>query len=250
MRWIMSWFQQISASVLRFITGVTRIELVDADYYLEVDGTGHMILKNGKPTMRLILDGRQEVWLNRNGINQVLIGSTGCHFMNNSLYRTGSQSIKYNTGETQTATDDHDHSEIVSDNGGKSTITLAMEELTIGVGLGAGGVDTTAFIPEGCAIDYILYIVTQAPGSDVDAFDACIKADGNQSIADNVASALNTKGNNIVDGDGNRTNPWGQGVAVEITVTTQNGGAPANVGTSDMKIRFEVYLKQITEPTS
>ena len=124
-------------------------------------------------------------------------------------------------------------------NGSVQNNNLVTEELTIPVGQGMGGVNTTAFVPYG-NIKQVVGRVTQAPGNPgvCTQFDVCINADGNASLGDNIGTALNTTFSSLGDGDGNRSNPWGQNVPVEITVTTN-----ADVDTSDMKIRLVVFYE-------
>jgi len=193
----------------------------DEDYLVYVDSSGNLVvqcLKTGKQT---------QIW--GDATVQLRTGSyTRMQVQNGLVQVNGGNDFRRN-----------------GNNGSYDDSKVVTEELTIPVGLGSGGVDTSAFVPDNANIKRICWIVSQAPGGGAAQFNACLNGDGNGSIANNAAVTLGTHGNNLSAGDGNRSDPWGQAAPVEITVTTD-----LDVTVSDMKVRFVVFYSTFTDPTS
>jgi hypothetical protein len=120
------------------------------------------------------------------------------------------------------------------------------EELTIGVGAGAGGVATTMTVPSGTMLISAAFYVTQAPGGGAATFTAGVTggaADGLANGCSTAASAAVTSWANTTGGT--LTAPLVVRTASTITVTTN-----ANVTGSAMKVRVVIsYLTQGT-PTA
>lgn len=51
-------FKLISSGVVRLISAITKIQFVDADYYIEVDDNGHFALVNAKSGKYIKIDGK------------------------------------------------------------------------------------------------------------------------------------------------------------------------------------------------
>ena len=76
------------------------------------------------------------------------------------------------------------------------------------------------------------------------AFDVGVTAGDADRFINDLATALNTRGNSAANGDGGPF-PVPNGAATTLTVTTN-----ANVTVSDMKVRIVVYYREIIAPTA
>lgn len=129
--------------------------------------------------------------------------------------------------------------------GHKLTRYFISENLIIPIGQGSLGVNTTNFIPAGAIIHHIDWHVILAPGGGATVWEACRIGSANQEIADaGTLIAVNTKGNSVLNADGNMPINSVQVAATGVTVTTD-----ADVTVSDMIIRFILVYDIIGEPT-
>jgi hypothetical protein len=134
--------------------------------------------------------------------------------------------------------------------GGKGSycgLKSIIEEVTIAVGQGAAGVDTSGNLaPATSRIRQVMTRVTQAPGGGATTLDVGRKNGGNlDEYADGTAVALNTTTIADDDGDGNTDIPHWQTAADVLTLTTD-----VNVAASDMKVRVVVFYEECTVPAS
>lgn len=120
------------------------------------------------------------------------------------------------------------------------------EEVTIAIGTGAAGVNTTANLAVADSIIIAAAVrVTQAPGGGATEFDLGRTGGNLDEYIDGLAIALGTTGTSIADGDGVNLGSVHNGPANTFTLTTD-----ANVTIADMKVRICVWYHQITPPTS
>jgi len=91
--------------------------------------------------------------------------------------------------------------------GKKTEIKSISEEITIPIAAAAGVEvqSTTNLLPANSIIQCVVGRVTQSC-TGATSFDACVNADGNGSLGDDIAVTLATTFNQIADGDGNRNN--------------------------------------------
>jgi hypothetical protein len=134
--------------------------------------------------------------------------------------------------------------------GGKASYcnikATAIEEVTIPVGQGAGGVATAGNLaPANSLIFGAAVRVTDAPGGGATELDVGITASGNQDeLIDGIAVALGTTGVSPTNNDGTQL-PIANGSATTLTLTTD-----ANVTVDEMKVRVVVYYMEMIAPTS
>lgn len=121
------------------------------------------------------------------------------------------------------------------------------EEVTIAVGQGATGVNTSANLaPANSRIHQVMTRVTQAPGGGATTLDAGRTNGGNtDEYTDGTAVALGTTTIADDDGDGVTAIPHWNSSADTIVLTTD-----ANVTGTDMKVRVVVFYEEFVVPTS
>lgn len=122
---------------------------------------------------------------------------------------------------------------------------VACELITVAVGSGAAGVDSTTNLCESGIIVAVGARVTQAPGGGATTFGVGCKGSGNSDqFISAVSTVLDTTGAYPANGDGTNT-VWVQKTADKMTITTDS-----NVTTTDMKVRVCPYYLYSVAPTS
>jgi hypothetical protein len=133
-------------------------------------------------------------------------------------------------------------------NGSKLEFGSLSEEVTVAIGTGSAGVNsTTNLVPPNCMMMGISARVTQAPGGGATMFDVTITGSPDvDQYLDDVSTALNTTANSGADNDGSTLwEPCETATGKTLKITTD-----ANVTGTDMKIRLVSYYAQFTDPTS
>ncbi len=135
--------------------------------------------------------------------------------------------------------------QIYSGGGGVLSKAYVMEEVTIPVGQGAGGVLSSADLcPANSVLLGIAGRVNQAPGGGASLLNVG-RAGNIDEFADDIAVALGTQFTSPTDGDGDNPGPVFNAADTKMTLTTD-----ANVTGTDMKVRIVVFYVELIAPTS
>ena len=131
-------------------------------------------------------------------------------------------------------------------NGELAKYARITEEVTVAVGLGVPGINSsTNLCPANSIILGVVCRITQAPGGAAALFDLGRNPVGPEEFVSNSSTAVNSTYNVAADGDGSLAGPFYNDVARAIKVTTQT-----DVTISDMKVRITVFYIQLIPPTS
>lgn len=118
----------------------------------------------------------------------------------------------------------------------------ASEEVTISIGQGAGGVNTSGNLaPANSLILSAVAIITDAPGGGATTLDIGITAGDADALIDGMSTALDTTGNTPADGNSGAQMPISNGSATTLTLTTD-----ANVTDDEMKVRVAICYIEFT----
>jgi len=120
------------------------------------------------------------------------------------------------------------------------------EEVTISVGNGSGGIETSGNLaPANSIILGAVARVTDAPGGGATTVDIGVTGSGNlDSLIDGMSTALDTTGTTPADGDGTQL-PLTNGSATTLTLTTD-----LDVTGDEMKVRVGVFYIDFTPFTA
>lgn len=120
------------------------------------------------------------------------------------------------------------------------------EELTIPVGQGGSGVNTTIQVPNECDVIEVSAVVSKSPGGGALTFNLARTSNANvDEFLSGISTTLNTSASKK-QGDGDNTPmPIYNSAADTLVLTTNN-----NVTISEMKVKLCIYYRQYIKPSN